>query len=40
MLEKCTEKSQLIVEVGKEVGWSKLLDSGGGEGGGMVEAVG
>ena len=27
MLEKCTEKSQLIVEVGKEVGWSKLWDS-------------
>ena len=27
MLEKCAEKSQLIVEVGKEVGWSKLWDS-------------
>ena len=27
MLEECTEKSQLIVEVGKKVGWSKLWDS-------------
>ena len=27
MLEKYAEKSQLIVEVGKEVGWSKLWDS-------------
>ena len=27
MLERCAEKSQLIVEVGKEVGWSKLWDS-------------
>ena len=27
MLEKCAEKSQLIVEVEKEVGWSKLWDS-------------
>ena len=27
MLEKCTEKSQLTVEVRKEVGWSKLWDS-------------
>ena len=27
MLEKCAEKSQLIVEVGKEVGLSKLWDS-------------
>ena len=27
MVEECVEKSQLIVEVGKEVGWSKLWDS-------------
>ena len=27
MLERCAEKSQLIVEVGKEVGWSKLWNS-------------
>ena len=27
MLERCAEKSQLIVEVEKEVGWSKLWDS-------------
>ena len=27
MLEECAEKSQLIVEVGKKVGWPKLWDS-------------
>ncbi len=27
MLEKCMQKSKFIVEVGKEVGWSKLWNS-------------